>query len=201
MDILDIVNQHVEENKDNEHGAVVILKNALHRAGKEKWIVFFEKDGTIVLIDTEKDISNGIVIENDKVVSCKNVISESVCVGSMARYKILQCIEDQQDKELVRNLFKGKKTWVIKCLTSQDAFSAYTRGFSCFGHPECRIAKNIGTNEIAYLFNSIGNTIASGRAIQDGDVIKNLYENYDILATKSEDGYLDLSFVKEVSED
>lgn len=196
MDIKKALKNYIKNKAKGNTVAVGILKGALHRSGHDEFEIIFAEDGKFVLIDTSKDVSQGIILNGSEIVDFKNTEDfETVTVNAYARYNVLKRISSEEDLRDAKEVFKKKRTWVIHYVKDDSGFNAHTHGLDSYEHPDFRIKKDIGVEEIAYLFNSLCKSIQRGNAFRDGDVIENLYDNCNILLTKSDDGFFEVSLI------
>jgi hypothetical protein len=190
------LNNYIKEKEKNAPAVITEILSALRRSGHKNYTLFFDDNHKLVLLDMSKDIMPGVVMKGKEVKSFNNTSDfQSVTVNSYARYNILNCISEAADLERVKEIFRGKRTWVIYCRNNDDSFEASTFGMENYSHPNFRLHVNIGEKEIAYILNSLCKSIQRGNVFEDGDRIGNLYGNCDIKLTKSEDGFFDVSLI------
>lgn len=197
MDFFKSLAVYIKEKRKEPPELVTVAKDALRRSGYEDFDVFFADNGRFVLMDLNKDVTSGVVVQDDAIADFKNSDDfEAVTVDAYARYNILRRVSNGEDMEKLKELFGKKRTWIIHCVYDGDNFEAHTHGMDSYSHPDFRVNKDIGKEEIAYLFNSLCKSVQRGNAFRNGDRIENLYENCDILIEKADDGMFDVSFVE-----
>lgn len=195
LDFQKVLNNYLKEKRKNSPDVIVTIRDALKRSGHEKLEPLIE-NGKFVLLDLERDVTPGIILDGNTIKDFKNTDDfETVTVGAYARYNVLKRISIGEDVQAVKEIFKKKRTWVIHCVSSETGFEAHTHGLDAYSHPDFRIKKDVGKEEIAYLLNSLSKSIQRGNAFRDGDRIENLYENCDVVLKKADDGIFDVSFV------
>lgn len=64
---------------------------------------------------------------------------------------------------------------------------AHTHGMDKYGHPEFQVVVNYGPKEVGRLLNEMGRRVQNGERLKDGDVVKGLYLDCDILLRKIPD--------------
>ena len=196
MDIQKSLKNYIKNKAKGRTDAVATIKGALHRSGHDEFEVVFTENGKFVLIDTSKDISQGLTLFGTEIVDFKNTEDlETVTVNAYARYNVLKRISSEEDLRKIKDVFKNKRTWVIHYVQDENGFDAHTHGLDSYEHPDFRIKKDIGREEVAYLLNSLCKSIQRGNAFRDGDTIENLYDNCNILLKKSDDGLFDVSLI------
>lgn len=58
---------------------------------------------------------------------------------------------------------------------------AHTHGMDKYNHPEFQVVLDYGPREVGRLLNSMGLRVQNGEAFKDGDSVKGLYKDCDIL--------------------
>lgn len=197
MDFQKLLNNYLKEKRrDNSNDMINLARAALRRSGRDEYEVLTE-NGKIVLLNLNKDISSGIILENNAIVDFKNTEDfDAVAVEACARCNLLQMISSGEDLQKLKEYFQNRRTWVIHYVTNPAGFEAHTHGMGAYFHPEFRIVNDIGKNEVAYLFNSLCKSIQRGNYFRDEDKIENLYDNCDVQLKKSDDGFFDITFVE-----
>lgn len=186
---------YIKNKEKNKSDDIIVIRDALRRSGHKNYVVFFTDDKKFVLLNTDKDISSGVIIENNNVVDFKNTDDyQAVTVDAYARCSILNSISDSVDLERVKALFTDKKTWIIHCVrdTKNGSFEAHTHGMNNYSHRDFRIRDDIGEESISYLFNALCKNVQKGVVFKDKNKIENLYENYDVILRSSNDGFFDV---------
>ena len=171
---------YIKNKEKNKSDDILVIRDALRRSGHKNYIAFFTDDKKFVLLNTDKDISSGVIMENNNVVDFKNTDDyQAVTVDACARCNILDSISDSVDLERVKALFTDKKTWIIHCVTDtkNESFEAHTHGMNNYSHKDFRIKDNIGEESISYLLNTLCKNVQKGIAFKDKTKIENLYEN------------------------
>lgn len=191
------LSNYVKSREKNATLDVVEIRNALTRSGYTNYIVFSTEKGELVLLDTSKNIDASVIMKNGAVQGFTNSDDfQAVTTGAYARLNILNSISNDEDLQAVKNIFKKKRTWVIHQLNrGSEDFEAHTHGMANYSHLDFRIKKDIGEEDIAYLFNSLCKSVQMGNSFKDGDRVENLYENCDIILRKSADDLLEVSFI------
>ena len=64
---------------------------------------------------------------------------------------------------------------------------AHTHGMDKYGHPEFQVVLNYGPQEVGRLLNTMGCRVRDGERFKDGDLVKGLYEDCDILLREISD--------------
>ena len=186
---------YIKNKEKNKSDDIIVIRDALRRSGHKNYVVFFTDDKKFVLLNADKDISSGVIIENNNVVDFKNTDDyQAVTVDAYARCSILNSISDSVDLERVKALFTDKKTWIIHCVrdTKNGSFEAHTHGMNNYSHRDFRIRDDIGEESISYLLNSLCKNVQRGAVFKDKNKIENLYENYDVILRSSNDGFFDV---------
>ena len=191
------LSNYVKDREKNAPLDVVEIRNALNRSGYTDYIVFFTEKGELVLLDTSKNIDTGVIMKNGTVQEFTNSDDfRTVTTGAYARLNILNSVSNDEDLRTLKNIFKQKRTWVIHQLNrGSEDFEAHTHGMANYSHLDFRIKKDIGEEDIAYLFNSLCKSVQMGNTFNDGDRIENLYENCDVILKKSADDLFEVDFV------
>ena len=191
------VNNYLKNKEKNAPIMITEIGSILRRSGYKNYTVLLTDDQKLVLLDTNKDIMPGVEMKGNEVKDFKNTKNlKTVTVDAYARYNILNLIGNDEDLEKAKELFKGKRTWVIHCVTADDgSFEAHSHGMENYSQPNFRIRTDIGEEEIAYLLNSLCKSVQRGNAFNDEDVIENLYNNYDVKLAKTEDGFFDITLI------
>ena len=187
---------YIKNKEKNKSEDIIVIRDALRRSGHKNYIVFFTDDKKFVLLNTDKDISSGVIMENNNVVDFKNTDDyQAVTVDAYARCNILDSISDSVDLERVKALFDKKKTWVIHCVknSKEGTFEAHTHGMNNYSHRDFRIKNDIGEESISYLFNALCKSVQKGTVFKDKNKIENFYENHSVILRTSDDGFFDVS--------
>ena len=187
---------YVKNREKNAPTDITEIRDALRRSGHKNYIVLLTDSQKFVLLDTDKDVTPGVVIENNSVVDFQNTDDyQAVTVDACARCTVLNNISDSADLERVKEIFGNKKTWVIHCVSNEEdnSFEAHTHGMANYSHPDFRIRKNVGEEEIAYLLNTLCKSVQHGNIFKDKNKIENMYENFDVVLSASEDGFFDVT--------
>lgn len=191
------LSNYVKDREKNATLDIIEIRNTLRRSGYKDYIVFNTDDGKLVLLDTTKDVEPGVIMKGNTVKGFTNTKDfQAVTVGACARLNILNSISNDEDLQTVKDIFKKKRTWVIHQVGREtEDFEAHTHGMANYSHMDFKIKKDIGEDEIAYLFNSLCKSVQLGNSFKDGDRIENLYENCDIVLKKTDDGLLEVSLI------
>lgn len=191
------INNYLKNKEKNSPIVITELIGILRRSGHKNHTVFFDENQKFVLLDTSKDIMSGISVKGKEVKDFNNTDDlRAVTVNAYARYNVLNLISNNEDLERAKEIFKGKRTWVIHCVKNDEGvFEAHTHGMENYSHPNFRIKLNIGEEETAYLLNSLCKSVQRGNSFNDEDRIGNLYENFDIVLTKSENEFFDIQLI------
>lgn len=64
---------------------------------------------------------------------------------------------------------------------------AHTHGMDRYKHPEFQVVLNYGMDEVGRLLNTMGCRVRDGERFRDGDLVKGLYEDCDILLREMPD--------------
>lgn len=193
------LNAYIKNKEKEAPRYIVEINSILRRSGFENYMALLTDDSQLVLLDMSQDIMPGVVIKKNAPISFKETENcAAVTTNSRAKCKILNSISHNEDLEKVKEIFKGTYTWVIYSGNKEDgSFEAYTDGMANYSHPDFRIRKDIGKEEIAFVLNSLCKRVQKGNVFEDKNRIKNLYENYDILLIKTEDGFFDVELIDE----
>ncbi len=185
------LNNYLKNKEKNAPVMITEISSILRRSGYKNYTVFITDDQRLVLFDTNKDVMPGVEMKGNEVKGFKNTDDlKAVTVDAYARYNILNLISNDEDLERAKEIFRGKRTWVIHCVTADDgSFEAHTHGMENYSQPNFKMRVNIGEEEIAYLLNSLCKSVQRGNSFNDADVIENLYNNYDVKLSKTEDGF------------
>lgn len=191
------ISNYVKDKEKTASDIIVEIRDALRRSGRKDFVVLFTDDQKFVLLDTSKDVTPGVIIKDGEVVDFKNTDDfQTVTVDAYARYNVLNSISDSKDLERVKEIFAKNKTWVIHINADSDSFEAHTLGMINYAHPDFKISKNIGEEEVSYLLNILCRSVQRGNAFKSGQGIMNFYENYMVVLKTSEDGFLEVDLVE-----
>ena len=106
------------------------IKMALHKSGYDNYELFVDANEKLILLDSDKDMTSGLVIKDNEIVDFRNSTDwEAVSVDVCARYNILKHISNGEDLRNVREIFRKKRTWLIHYEKTEDGgFNAHTHG-------------------------------------------------------------------------
>lgn len=197
MPLPKFLNNYLKNKEKNTPVMITEIMSIMRRSGYKNYTIFLSDNQKLVLLDTNKDVMPGVVMNGRDVKDFKNTDDlKTVTVDAYARYNILNLISNDEDLERAKEIFKGKRAWVIHCVTADNgSFEAHTHGMENYSHPNFRIKMNVGEEEIAYLLNSLCKSIQRGNVFNHEDVIENLYNNYDVKLIKTEDGFFNVELI------